>query len=105
MVPTGAGVPHSTLSESRIAQATVQNRSTEPKNNGASTSTAIVIQSWTDRNVSAGSSNGIRRIIAMRSGRSARSYQWVLTAVCTLLTASDTFVTEPDVLSISVSSL
>jgi len=53
------------LIESRIVQIATQNGSTDPKNSGARTDTAIVTQSWTDLNISAGNFNCDRRIIAV----------------------------------------
>src|SRR5437868_9689676 len=52
--PIGPAAPHATLIESRIVQIATQNRSTDPKKSGAKTSTAIVTQSWTYLNASAG---------------------------------------------------
>jgi hypothetical protein len=43
--------PHKALMERRIVQVAIQNRSTDPKNKGDRTKTAIVTQSWTKANV------------------------------------------------------
>src|SRR5437868_7976736 len=66
--PSGPAAPHATLMESRIVQIATQNRSTDPKNSGAKTSTASVTQSWTDLNASAGNFRGRRPVIRDANG-------------------------------------
>ena len=101
----GRAAPHKTLIESRIVQIATQNRSTDPKNSGARTNTAIATQSWIDPNVSAGNFNCRRPIIAMRSRGSVEAYHLVLTAVFTLVTAFAVLDAVFTVLLISSSSL
>ncbi len=44
-VSIGAAKPHRTLTESRMVQTAIQNRSTDPKNSGDRINTTMVVQS------------------------------------------------------------
>src|SRR5436309_10001631 len=66
--PIGPAAPHATLIESRIVQIATQNRSTDPKNSGAKTNTAIVSQSWAYLNASAGNFRWRRPILRDANG-------------------------------------
>src|SRR6266481_596048 len=102
---TGLATPHKTLIESRTVQIATKNGSTDPKNSGTRTDTAIVTQSWTVLTVPAGNFNCRRRIIAMRSRGSVWVHHLVFSAMFTLVTVFATLLVVLAVWLIRFSSL
>src|SRR5712671_2270511 len=50
-IAIGAAKPHRALTESRMVQTAIQNRSTDPKKSGARINTTMVVQSWIELNI------------------------------------------------------
>src|SRR6266436_6813759 len=50
-IAIGAAKPHRTLTESRIVQTAIENKSTDPKKSGARINTTMVVQSWIELNI------------------------------------------------------
>ena len=53
-------MPRNALTDSNMGQTAIQNRSTDPKNKGARTKTAIIIQSWMSLNFTPGNPDSCR---------------------------------------------
>src|SRR5260370_17892504 len=56
-IAIGAAKPHRTLTESRMVQTAIQNRSTDPKKSVARINTTMVVQSWIELNIATENSN------------------------------------------------